>query len=139
MAGFVPQTGWETFKSRNGQFSLAYPVAWKTMIRESPAGDSVVLYTEGKNIIRALVSKNSANKSFFEKLLSDPFKAAVKTDSGISGTLKIGASRSEHGRVIAWFYAENGALSVHLFADLDTPFAIRHKDTAMRVLKSLRF
>lgn len=139
MPGSVPQPGISIFKSRKYKFSVAYPVKWKPMVRESPAGDSVVLYSEGKNLVRALVSKNSANKTFFEKMLSDPFRASVTTDSGTAGELKIGAVHGAPGRVFAWFSAEMPDFSFHLTADLDIPFAIQNKDTLMRVLKSLSF
>ena len=44
------------------------PADWAKMIKESPTGETVVLYNAEKNLVRVIVSNNDANKKFIGRL-----------------------------------------------------------------------
>lgn len=106
-------------------------------MRESPGGDTAVLYNENGNLIRLLVSHNTQTKDYLGGMVADPFRTGLVTDAGLKGELVIGLSKTVPGRVVGWFCAESKGTLYHLVADMSMPFAVENKDTLMDLTRSL--
>ncbi|MDR3552005.1 MAG: hypothetical protein P4L75_02670 [Clostridia bacterium] len=126
----------KTYINKRFHYFLETPESWFRGIRESPGGDTVVLYNADGNLVRVLASTNVAGRQFFSDMISSPFKTDLVTESGLRGKISIGGSKSANGRVIAWFCAENGGILFHLVADAAAGFAVENKDSLINIAKS---
>lgn len=123
--------------NRKLNYSLELPESWARAVKESPGGDTVVLYNENGNLVRLIASKNEQNREFLSRMITDAFRTPLVTDAGLRGELAIGGSKNVKGRVIAWFYLEADGVSYHLVADLSPGFAMKRKELLVNLAKSL--
>jgi hypothetical protein len=130
------ENDWQKYMNRKYQFSMRIPADWAKMTKESPTGETVILYHADKNLIRVIISNNEANKKFIGDLIASPFKTILLTDSGLHGRLSIGTGKNDKKRIIAWFYTESNGFTYHMVADMDIPFAIENKDILILIAKS---
>lgn len=133
---YQSQTEWQKYSGKKHKYSILFPKEWQRMIKESPTGDSVVIYNENKNLVRFVISNNNENKQFIGNMIGSPFKSNILTDSGLHGNLSIGTNKNAKDRVLAWFYVDHGGFTYHMIADMDTGFAVENKDLLVNVAKS---